>query len=264
MKKRIIACLSCRKIAEDYYQKTGNKTNRTTVNNIIRNKLGFHYLKTCIKNNKINNKENLLIQFAFIKIIVGCISKGFKIIFCDETGIMNKNNNYHCFRKPDEVIYNNIENNGRLNLIMSIDENQIIYYEINKESTTQNIFLQYMKNLKQYLDKKNYDKYVILLDNLSSHKTKELMDFYTENKINIIFNAPYKSEWNTIELCFRNLKKYLYSKLFISIEELNNNVKEFLENKISEKTLYYNYGETLREYRKFIEKYKNYNLNNIL
>ena len=41
-----------------YEQETNQKTNRTTVNKIIKNKLGFRYLKTNTKNTKINLFEN--------------------------------------------------------------------------------------------------------------------------------------------------------------------------------------------------------------
>ena len=61
--------LSCRKLANQYFEETGNKTNRTTINNLIRKKFGYHYLKTIIKNKKIVSEYNKLISFTFIKII---------------------------------------------------------------------------------------------------------------------------------------------------------------------------------------------------
>lgn len=107
--------LSSRKLTKEYFDKTGFKTNRTTVNKIIREKLGYRYLKTCVKNNIINSNDDKLIQFTFIKIITRCINKGFKVIYCDECGIMTKNNNYRCYRKPNEQIL----------LILKIQENII-------------------------------------------------------------------------------------------------------------------------------------------
>ena len=40
---------SCRKLANMFFEEIGKKTNRTTVNNIIRKKLGYHFLKTTYK-----------------------------------------------------------------------------------------------------------------------------------------------------------------------------------------------------------------------
>ena len=45
------------------------------------------------------------------------------------------------------------------------------------------------------------------------------MNFYRENKVNVIFNVPYLSKFNSDELSFSNLKTYLYSKCFQNIEE---------------------------------------------
>ena len=54
--KEIITCknrcnLSCRKLANTYFLKTGIKIGKTTVKNIIRKELGYHYLKTVYKSN---------------------------------------------------------------------------------------------------------------------------------------------------------------------------------------------------------------------
>jgi hypothetical protein len=251
--------LTCRKLTKEYFDTTGIKTNRTTINKIIREKLGYKYLKTCLKNNIINTNDDRLIQFTFIKIVVKCLYKGFKLIFCDESGIMTKNNHYKCLRKPNEQIYNNIENTGRYNLIMAVGED-IIYFEIKRESTTETVFLEFMKNLIQCLGDIKCKNFVIILDNLSSHKTEKLIKFYAEKRVNIIFNAPLISQWNSIELSFRSLKKFLYSNIFCSMEELKENVKDFFENNEFKNTMKYNFGETLREYRDFIIKNKDFDM----
>lgn len=50
------------------------------------------------------------------------------------------------------------------------------------------------------------------MDNLSSHKSSKLMEFYDKHKINVLFNTPYLSNFNAIELSFRNLKKFFIQK----------------------------------------------------
>ena len=73
---------------------------------------------------------------------------------------------------------------------MSISAAGIIHYHINNENTTTNKFLEYMKELVEIINKKNIRPYLIVLDNLSVHKTKDLLDFYKSNKVNIVFNSP--------------------------------------------------------------------------
>ena len=136
-------------MAASYFDETGNKTNRQTVNDIIRNKLGYTFRKTKVKNNKINNSENILITCTFLKIISRCIYLGYKIIYVDESGFTNKNNNYYTWKKNDEEIYFNYENNKKFSLIMAVDESSVLYYKINDFSTNSSRFLEFMQELKK-------------------------------------------------------------------------------------------------------------------
>lgn len=254
---------SCRKLATMFFEETGKKTNRTSINKIIRDKFGYRYLKTVLKNRKIKETNNRLISFAFIKIIIKSIIKGFKIIYIDESTIKNKNNNFRCFRKPEEQIYFNYEKCDKLNLIMAIDNESVIYYEITEGTTTQDSFYTFMEKLLNKIKEKNLGKYAIVMDNLSCHKTEKLIRFYKENNINIIYNSPYLSQWNAIELTFRAIKKIYYKKLFSSSLELKNYIEEIINGEELSKTLILNYNETLKEYRKFIIENKDVNLNSL-
>ena len=74
---------------------------------------------------------------------------------------------------------------------MAVNKDGIIYYEINEQSTTQDSFLNYMNKLVNKIKEIKKEKYVIVLDNLSVHKTSKVIEFYRENKINALFNCPY-------------------------------------------------------------------------
>lgn len=255
--------LSCRKLSTLYFIRTGKKISRTTINNIIRKKLGYRYLKTMPKSSSINNNEHILISLTFIKIIVRSIILNYNILFCDETGLLNKNNNFRSWRKNDEEIYQKTDSFKRKNLIMTVSKDDVIYYEILNESTDTNTFLNYMKNLKKSIDKKGLKNYVIVMDNLSSHKSPALIEFYSKNNINIIFNSPKMSSFNSIELTFRKIKNILYKKLFSSIEDIQIKVSEIIQNMKSEKTLLFNYKETLCQYLRYIEKYRDFQFNDL-
>ena len=259
--EEIRSSLSCRKLVTMYEQETGKKTNRTTVNKIIKNTLGFRYLKTTTKCPKINLVENKNISFAFIKIVARAIMLGFNIIFLDESNITNKNSNYRCFRKYDETIYFKYSRLFKSNLLLAVDEKNVLYYEITDDTTSEAIFLSFAKNLINKL-KDNYNKkYILVLDNLSSHKTSLIKQFFIDNKINIVFNSPYHSEWNSVEYAFRALKRKTYQILFKSKEEQINYIKTFLDSEEFSNTLQFNFCETLRQYMKFINDNKYVNLN---
>lgn len=136
-----------------------------------------------------------------------------------------------------------------------------IYWEINEDNTNEEVFLNYVKNLKAKLESILYPKYVICMDNLNSHKTPSLMKFYKDNKINIIFNAPYMSVFNSVELSFRYIKRILYANLFNNINEVSSKVGDLLKEEKFYNTLLYNYGETIVQYINFIEKNNSINLN---
>ena len=59
-------------------------------------------------------------------------------------------------------------------------------------------FLKFMENVVSLVDKKSY----FLLDNASIHKSKIFKQFTKDNKINVVYNAPYHSETNPIENVF--------------------------------------------------------------
>jgi hypothetical protein len=255
--------LSCRKIAESYFLDTGKKTNRTSVLKIIKEKLGYKFLKTNPKSFFITDNEHILVSLAFIKIIVRCILLNFNILFCDETSILNKNNHLRVWRKSEETIYHNYDSYKKKNIIMTVSSNEVIYYSISDESTNSDVFLEYMKKLKKVIDEKSIKQYVLLLDNLSSHKSPLLIKFFSENKINVIFNSPRMSSFNCIELAFRTIKNILYKKLFFSIDEMEKQIVEIINDEQFKKTLLYNYCETLLQYTNFIEANKHFDFNSI-
>ena len=138
-----------------------------------------------------------------------------------------------------------------------------MYYEINDNNTNEHIFLNFIKSLKKTIEEKNFGKYIIILDNCSVHKTKILKEYYLENNINVVFISPYNSNFNSIELFFRLLKRKLYQKLYSSTDEAIEEIKKIIcEDKFNQGLLQ-NFRTTLEEYYKFSIKNSNINLNNI-
>lgn len=102
----------------------------------------------------------------------------------------------------------------------------------------------------------------IILDNLSCHLTSDLFSFYKDSKLKILFNVPYQSLWNMIELVFRLIKNKTYKKLYQNIEELEIDIIDIIQSGKIEDSLPSLYVETLNHYLNFINKNKEINLNN--
>ena len=255
--------LSLRKLAKEYKDKTGLNVSKSTVHNYLRKKLGYKYLKSTVKTDEIIKNKNILISLSFIKIISRCLKFNFSIIFCDETYIQSRNNNLKIWRKSREEIVNKISKKEKVNLILSVYEEGVLYYEINKPNTKEENFLEYMKNLLNTINDKGLKNYVIILDNYSAHKTKTLFKFYVDNKMNILFNSPYMSKFNSVELAFRNIKRHLYTKCFANMSSTINELKLILDSVNFSKSIKGNYKETLEEYILYSNKEKKANLNSL-
>lgn len=99
------AGLSCRKIADSYFNETGKTIGKSTIHKIIRHKLGYRYLKTTNKSNYLKTNIAITSCLIFIKLIVKYLMRGFQFIYIDETSIQLNNNHYRCWRFPNEAIY---------------------------------------------------------------------------------------------------------------------------------------------------------------
>lgn len=99
--------ITCRKLSNEYFDETGIKVSKSTINNIIKNNLGFRYIKTAFKNFKILSNENIITSLCFIKIIERCLKLNFKIIYIDESSILTFNNKGMAWRKQNQEVYVN-------------------------------------------------------------------------------------------------------------------------------------------------------------
>ena len=250
-----------RKLAEKYNIKNGKKISHVTVNNALKRNLGLKYLKIIPKTNKIISEDNALRTMTIIKIISRCLMQNISIIYVDETSIMNINNNLRTWIIPGNDLFCNIEPRKRYNLVMGINEKGIIHYEIHSRNIDENIFLKFIENLKAEIIKKDIKYFALFMDNLSVHKSKNSIKYYFDNKINIIYNVPYLSRFNSIELAFRGIKNILYKQVYENMDILKKDIHTILNSEKFQKTIRYNFKETISQYKKYFEKYKNYNFN---
>ena len=234
--------LSCQKIMEIYNDKNIQKISKTTIYRIITKRLGYSFRKTSVKTNKLLTKNSIKQIFFVLKLVSRVLKIGGEIVYVDESAFYNINSNYKAWRKNDQDIHYDIKESKKINLILAVTSNKVVYYKMTNESTDGNAFKSFMSELYNKLSELEKKNYVFFLDNLSSHSTPELFEFYNNNNMKIIFNAPYKSSFNMVELAFRHIKRETYTYLF----------------KIK---LKYFYQSTLKEYIKFNDLNNFINLN---
>ena len=110
---------------------------------------------------------------------------------------------------------------------MASSNKKIINYTIVEKGIKTDNFNKFMLKLNR-LDKEK--KNVYLLDNARVHKTKSFNKIKEENKLNIIYNAPYQSKYNPIEYVFSLLRKQIQKYSNKSYNELINIINNFNKN----------------------------------
>ena len=229
----IITCkkrenITLKKICKEYEKITGISIAKSSVHNIIKNKLNFRFLKTVPKTNKINSTSSKIRFFLFIKVVIKCLFFGLKIIYIDESNFQLENNHLRIWRKNNEFPLFNVKSFGRRNIILAVSDEKIILYTINKGTNNNETFLCFMKNLVEYIGEDNISDYLIIMDNCTIHLHPKLKDFYKEKRMKILTIVPYASQLNGVELVFGLIKQKVYKKIFSSLNKLETFVKKQL------------------------------------
>ena len=225
--------------------KINNKINNTKVNDIdnekINNKINNIKVNDIkvndIDNEKINNKiNNIEVNDIKVNDIDNEKINNKILISIDEMSIITNRGPTHGWSLKNSLCEINIpfiKPNVRYSLLMASSNIKIVKYKLVKGSIKSDDYINFIIELNQ----ENPD-YSFLIDNASIHKSKKAKLIYMEKKINIIYNAPYQSEFNPIEMVFSLLRKKLNKKIVKNeesildvIRELEKNIKkEELEN----------------------------------
>ena len=258
--------ISIRKITQEYnkisIKEEVPKISKTHVHRIIKNVLKYRYRKTTLKNNKLLENYSIKNSFFFLKIFLHSLTLNIQPIYLDEAGFFTKNSNFYTWRKEDEEIFTKIEDRKKINLIMAVSPEKIFYYDLTESNTDNKTFKHFMEGLVDSMQKDEIQNHIIILDNLTSHLTKDLFEFYKNKNLKILFNIPYNSPWNMIELVFRLIKNITYKRIYDNINSLKADVVEIIKSGKIEASLPRLYKETLNKYINFIKTYNNLDLNN--
>ena len=143
-----------------------------------------------------------------------------KILSIDETYFYNTtNHNYRwCPSKKRLETYNKV-NLKKQSMIMCISNKQIISYKVYAKNIDKSIYKQFINT---FIHK--FKDYYLLMDNVSFHKSKEIIDLVNEHN-NILYIPPYSPQFNPIEELFSQLKNYIRkgNSLIDSIKKVNSN-----------------------------------------
>ena len=121
-----------------------------------------------------------------------------------------------------------------------------------------------MINLNTAIQNKKIVNPLIIMDNCTIHKTSKLREFYLNSKGKYLFNVPYLSSFNAVELAFRNLKTIIYNTIYSNIEIMKEDIIRCLSSPSFKTSLIQNYKNTIINYLQYYNNNKNIKLNTII
>ena len=225
------------------------------------NKLNFRFRKTRAKTNKLQLINSIKQTFFVLKIFIRTIKLGVEIVYLDESGFFKNNDNLRMWLKIGQDVYYEIGYITINNLLLAVTPSKVLRYKLSYEATNSTNFESFMNEMIQKLTLEEKRNYIFFLDNCSSQGTINLFNFYQKNGMKILFNTPYRSNFNMVELLFRHINRETYTHIYDNYEEIKNTIEGILDGVSIKNSLKYFYKATLKVYNNFILSYQNINLN---
>lgn len=240
--------ISCRKIANIFFNITGKKKSKSNIYNIITKRIGYKYLKTITKNSKLLNENYIKMKKVFLKIILRALLLKFNIVYIDESKIQTYNNNYRCWRTFNKTIYSPQNKGEKVNLIMAVSQKEVLHSQLTSRNIDSNEFIKFLSELKYKMSNDLFNKSLFILDNARFHTSLKTEQYLRDKKFKILTIVPYMSQFDSIELSFRFIKNIIYKRIFSKISQVKDEVKKIIESNELKKSLKFQFKETLNCY----------------
>ena len=102
----------------------------------------------------------------------------------------------------------------KINGIFENNENEIFLSHLIIDNIGGQEFIKFLDELLEQYDEEKIIKLLVVMDNAKFHVSKQILEFLRIKNIKIITNVSYLSNFNSIELLFRDLKNIIIRKHF--------------------------------------------------
>lgn len=190
---------------------------QTVIEKLYRKKPSLQWISKSLKKNKISKhkfRKNHVCTRSQDEILH--MTKKFhdelksidneKIISIDETSFCNigvSKDGY--FMKGKYPFTMQTKKRETLSLVMAVTNHNIISFSLQNGAFNSYSFFNFVKNLLDQI--LNDQKYVFIMDNVSFHKSKKIIDLVHSKGHRIVFIPPYSPQCNPIEEVFSELKR---------------------------------------------------------
>jgi len=237
-------------IINDLFTEIKIRISTTSIYNIYK-KNNFSYKKVKFS----NNPHSISIQKERVKEVKKSIDSVNlnNIISYDEMSIVLNLKPDHGWSEINKECVINIDNSKiyreRFTIGVATTNNKIIDFCIVPNGLKSNDFVNFMDKIHKIEDNKNK---TFFMDNATIHNSKLAKDLYRINKMHIIFNAPYHSEFNPIKYVFSMLRNFINRNPNDTLEKIKNSVSDFI-NSVKKESLNNIFNNCIEKINNFIK-----------
>ena len=119
----------------------------------------------------------------------------------------------------------NINLTNTMSIVLAICSNGSWVEILSNNTLNADRFIVSLESIKILLDEHNsfgYNKILIFLDNLASHRTSKVIEYWNKHRLKLCFIHPYSPTLAPVELVFWVLKRKLIAKIKNSSKNLKN------------------------------------------
>ena len=228
--------ISSKEIQEKLKEQKGKDVSTSAINKHLKYNMkdfGLHnfVIKKCVfVENRRNSEEILDKRIKYINIYKECIRNGKDFVFIDETPF-----NTICFNNKGRApvgtpcrVFKKFTSFKNITAITAIHRTfGIISTKFVEGPVNQNVFKLFLEELFGIM---NFYKIkpVYVMDNVSFHKTKKIIELFNETNNTCLLTAPWSCELNPIEYIFGIWKKRIKIPRNIELSEITNFISQGL------------------------------------
>lgn len=195
--------ITIKKIKDRIYKQYNHNFSMSFIYTIIVRKLKYSYKKVT---HKLYNKSVLQLKKLQQKFMNKIQNINFNNIICiDESYFYSNTTSDYGWCKKGLRLTSYIKSNPtKYSLLLAITNKNIIHYEIHTTNINSTIFKHFITILTN-----RFKNYYFLMDNVSFHKSKDIMHTIINSNNHLLFIPPYSPEYNPIEEVFSFIKNKL-------------------------------------------------------
>ena len=174
----------------------------------------YTFKKCSVKNPKITTCDYYFRKLYVIDVLTSKFLDDYLILSIDETPLNTINNSQYFWLSNDSRdVYKSYLKKSGFSMIMAVGLDEICYHRVFETSNNAETFWTFVNDTlitleanEKYKQKIQDRKVIIFIDNTKIHYNKVVRAQCLKYKIEILYNVPYESSFNPIEMVFRCIK----------------------------------------------------------